>query len=131
MEDTWATVSDEITDLRRRVERLELTVAPPWQDEGVAARTMALAEKFAGLALALPQVQQVLLEETEEGAAIWTIIDAAPFDSTFREPVYAAEAEALRSIDGGLADFRLLNTREYEPAQSDLLPKSPSRVWNR
>ena len=131
MDDRLATVSAEITDLRRRVERLEMTAAPRGRSEGLAAGTIALAEKFAGLALALPQVQQVLLEETDEGPTIWTIINAEPFDSSFRDPVYEAEAEALRSVNGGLADFRLLNTREYERGVEDLLPTSPSKVWKR
>ena len=99
-------------------------------DDG--ARALALAGRFVGLAGALPQVSQVLLEETEDGPCIWTVIRAEPFDRDQREPVYSAELEALESYPDVGVNFRLINLAEYDDtSMTEVLPADAAVLWRR
>jgi hypothetical protein len=92
----------------------------------------ALGERFVTLVRALPQARQVLLEAAAEGARIWTVIEAEPFDRGQREPVYAAEIEALQAHPDVVADFRLINLTEYgESRAADVLPENAEVLWHR
>lgn len=92
----------------------------------------ALGERFVTLVRALPQARQVLLEAADEGARIWTVIEAEPFDRGQREPVYAAEIAALEAHPDVDADFRLINLAEYgESRAADVLPENAEVLWHR
>jgi hypothetical protein len=91
----------------------------------------ALQKRFSDLVGALPQARRVLLETTDEGVCLWTVIEARPFDRAQREPVYEAQREVLRSYPFDV-EFRLINLAEYGPTRtSDVLPGDAQVVWAR
>ncbi len=92
----------------------------------------ALGNRFVTLVQALPHARQVLLEATDEGPRIWTVIEAEPFDRSQREPVYTAEIEALEAHPELDADFRLINLAEYGASRAgDILPDNAEVLWRR
>ncbi len=92
----------------------------------------ALENRFVTRVRGLPQVRQVLLETAAEAPRIWTVIEAEPFDRSQREPVYAAELEALEAFPDVDADFRLVNVSEYGASQADaILPDDADVLWRR
>ncbi|MGI8549856.1 MAG: hypothetical protein ACR2PL_03505 [Dehalococcoidia bacterium] len=78
---------------------------------------------YVDLARTLPQVRQVLVDECSPSTAIWTVIEAEPFDESQCEPVYQAELEALIAHPDAEVDLHLVNLSEYPgtPAEQ-LLP---------
>ena len=101
------------------------------QRSRMRAANYALGNQFAKLVRALPHARQVLLEATDEGPRIWTVIEAKPFDRGQREPMYAAELEALEAHPDVDEDFRLINLAEYgESRVGDILPENAEVLWH-
>jgi len=94
---------------------------------------MKLAEQFVKLVFDLPQVQRVMLEASDDGVTIWTVIDAKPKDRAFRYPVYERQATVLATVNymtDDVPDFRLINVREYRDGAQGVLPDAV-KVWER
>ena len=94
---------------------------------------MKLAEQFVKLVFDLPQVQRVMLEVSDDGVTIWTVIDAIPKDTAYRYPVYERQAKVLAAVNymsDDVPDFRLINVREFGDRAQSVLPDAV-RIWDR
>src|SRR5438034_1085060 len=83
-----------------------------------AAEAPAFAKRFVRSIKALPQVRQITLEYIGGVPEICTVIEAPWPDDEYRDPIYRAEGDLLRSDSTLDADFRLVNrtrnrTRDY------------------
>lgn len=70
-----------------------------------------ILRSYVALAEKLPQVRRVVSKRSAAGLAVWTLIEAPPFDRSFRNPVYEAELAALGSSEASIS-FRLINSAE-------------------
>jgi len=62
----------------------------------------------------------------------WTIIDAEPFDSAIRKPIYDAQIRIYQEMEDDLAlDFHVLNLSELADRQEleSILPHNAKLVW--
>ena len=79
-------------------------------------------------------VKKIFVVETQNGLVCWTIIDAEPFDSALREPIYDAQVKIYQEMKEDLAlDFHVLNLSELQDRQEleSILPPSAELVWQR
>ncbi len=107
--------------------------APAATDHPQAADERSdLVGHFIDLVRELPQTRQILLEETEEGSRVWTIIETEPFDRSQREPIYQAQGEVLRSHPPADVYFRLVNISEFGTDRiAGALPHGAQTLWVR
>ncbi len=79
-------------------------------------------------------MKKIFVVETNNGLLCWTIIDAEPFDSTLREPIYDAQVKIYKEMKEDLAlDFHVLNLSELHDRQEleSILPPSAKLIWQR
>ncbi len=79
----------------------------------------------------IPEVVEVRLADDDEGAAIWTIISATPFDDRPRDRVIEAQINVMK--DGKCAlGFRLINLEEMDWAfRDDYVSGIGTVLWRR
>lgn len=91
-----------------------------------------LVGEFIHIVSDLPHVRQVLLEATDVGPTVWTVIDAEPFKQDERDLVYDAELRVIERRPNLDVDFRLINVAEYgDEAEEGLLPTRARTLWRR
>ena len=79
-------------------------------------------EHYLELVRDIPEVVEVRLADDDEGAAIWTIISATPFDDGPRDRVIEAQIDVqIDVMKGGRCalGFRLINLEELDHAFRD------------
>jgi len=79
-------------------------------------------------------VKKIYTVVNETDIQCWTIIDAEPFDSALRKPIYNAQIKIYQEMQGDLAlDFHVLNLSELTDRQEleRILPPSAKLVWQR
>lgn len=94
-------------------------------------RGLLVGRRYVALVASLPQVRQVLLEETALGPRIWTVIEAEPFNRDRRESLYQAELDALEAEPDLSLDFRIINLAEHRRPSSQVIPERASALWQR
>jgi hypothetical protein len=72
-----------------------------------------LVTEFARAMRQLPQARAIYLSFPDDEPRITTFIDAEPFNRAFRNPIYQAQVEVLRTHPGIDVDFRLVNLTEF------------------
>ncbi len=90
--------------------------------------------EFVARVARLTQVKEIRLARDEDGATIWTVIEAPPFELLSEEPIYEAELEVLRdSPDDVLVDVRVLNITELPAGEGveKFLPAEAKLIWHR
>jgi hypothetical protein len=85
------------------------------------------ANEFVGRVRELPQARRILLEESDEGSRIWTVIEAEPFARELRNPIYLAELAVLRSHPSAEVGFRLMNL--VEQGATSIAPEGIEVLW--
>ena len=79
-------------------------------------------------------VKKIYVVDTSNGLFCWTIIDAEPFDSDLRAPIYDAQVKLYQEMEEDMAlDFHVLNLSELHDKQElkSILPPSAKLVWQR
>jgi hypothetical protein len=115
-----------------RVPRSKTSVAAAEAVPNLSRLERRLLQAYVDIIASLDATQTVLAEKGSEGFAIWTVIDAEPFDWAPRESVYAAELQACDTTPETLVEFRLLNQREYDhETLSQIVPAPSQIVWQR
>ena len=79
-------------------------------------------------------VKNIYIVDNIHGLSCWTIIDAEPFDSELRAPIYDAQLKIYQDMKEGIAlDFHVLNLSELHDRQEleSILPPSAKLVWQR
>ena len=103
-------------------------------EKRATAGVKAAIKEYVDKVTTLPQVKEVLVARDEEGATIWTVIEAPPFEFSSEEPIYEAELEVLRdSPDDVLLDVRVLNVAELPGREgvAEFIPAQARLVWRR
>ena len=93
-----------------------------------------LCEDYVERVSTLRIVRKVLLVETEDIPTIWTIIDSTPFEDSVREPIYQAQLQVLRALEGTtLLDFYVLNVSELPEDEEldNVVPANAKLLWER
>ncbi len=108
-----------------------LSPAPPGRVQ-TADELSGLLGRFVDAVSELPQARQILLEDTEEGPRVWTVIEAEPFDRRHREPIYQTQGELLRNGSSIEVGFRLVNVSEFgADRMASVLPSGAQTLWVR
>jgi hypothetical protein len=77
-------------------------------------------------------VQLVLMERDQVPVPrLGTIIDAPPFDLSYRRPIYETQQVAMEHVDSPVVTFRLVNIRELETSLDDVLPRRYTVLYPR
>lgn len=114
-------LSSEIRDIRSTIQTSTATITE-------------LCRAYVEAVSNIDTVQQVLLSQDEEGAIMWTIIDAPPFEDSLRTPIYEAQLRILRAVEGdALLDFHVLNVSELPRNQDvqEIIPPDFNVLWQR
>ncbi len=93
-----------------------------------------LCNAYIEMVSKIETVKKIFVVETNNGLLCWTIIDAEPFDSTLREPIYDAQVKIYKEMKEDLAlDFHVLNLSELQDKQEleSVLPPGAKLVWQR
>ena len=85
---------------------------------GIGRRERSLPSKqvergYLKLVQDIPEVVEVRLADDDEGAAIWTIISATPFDDVPRDRVIMAQMEVMKKAECDVG-FHLINLEELD-----------------
>lgn len=121
MKNTIDELSSEIRDIRSTIQTSTATITE-------------LCRAYVEAVSNIDTVQQVLLSQDEEGAIIWTIIAAPPFEDSLRTPIYEAQLMILRAVKGdALLDFHVLNVSELPRNQhvQEIIPPDFNVLWQR
>jgi hypothetical protein len=79
-------------------------------------------------------VKKIYVVKTQDGLVCWTVIDAEPFDSELRAPIYDAQVKIYQEMKEDIAlDFHVLNLSELHDRQEleSILPPGAKLVWQR
>jgi hypothetical protein len=93
-----------------------------------------LCESYVEIVSTIDIVHRVLFVKDEDGATIWTIIDAPPFEDSLRTPIYEAQLKILSSAKEGIfLDFHVLNVSELSKNQNieDIISSDFDVIWPR
>jgi len=124
----WSTVENTMERLSREINDIRSTIQT--SNATITVLCRAYVEAVSNIDL----VQQVLLSQDEEGATLWTIIDAPPFEDSLRAPIYEAQLKILRTMkEDSLLDFHVLNASELPQNQSveEIIPSNFDIIWKR
>ena len=77
----------------------------------VLSKRKRAEKQYLALVREIPEVVEVRLADDDDGAAIWTIISAVPFDDIPRDRVIKAQIDVLKDSNATVG-FRLINLRE-------------------
>lgn len=100
----------------------------------IATDVEQLCQHYVNRVSAIDIVREVLLVETDEITTVWTIIDAPPFEDSVREPVYQAQLQILRELEGDtVLDFYVLNVSELPKKEKleRIVPPDARLLWRR
>lgn len=82
-----------------------------------------VVQAYVGILSRLGTARTMAVEYADDGALVWTVIDAEPDDREARQRIYEAELLASDTAPDANVSFRLVNRRDYTPeALSQLLP---------
>jgi len=93
-----------------------------------------LHEAYLKMVSTIDIVRQVFLFEAEDITAIWTIIDAPPFEDSICTPIYDAQLKILRMLkEDMLFDFHVFNISELsdDVKLKHIIPSNANLVWQR
>lgn len=79
-------------------------------------------------------LKKIYIVANDSDFQCWTIIDAEPFNSELRAPIYDAQLKIYQDMKEGMAlDFHVLNLSELHDRQEleSILPPSANLVWQR
>ena len=79
-------------------------------------------------------LKKIYIVANDSDFQCWTIIDAEPFNSAVRKPIYEAQIKIYQEMQENLAlDFHVLNLSELADRQEleSILPPSAKLVWQR
>jgi hypothetical protein len=79
----------------------------------------------------LSQVKRVLVDDLLQTRHILTVISAAPFEFSEREPVYEAQLAALEQARYPTVNFRLINVEELAVSLDAAIPSTYHTVFRR
>lgn len=98
------------------------------------ATNQELHEAYLKMVSTIDIVRQVFLFEAEDITAIWTIIDAPPFEDSVCTPIYDAQLKILRMLkEDMLFDFHVFNISELsdDVKLKHIIPSNANLVWQR
>jgi len=124
----WETTKKTLEELSREINDIRSIIQT--SNATITGLCRAYVEAVSNIDL----VRQVLLSQDEEVATLWTIIDAPPFEDSFRIPIYEAQTRLLRSIrEDILVDFCVLNVSELSDNQrlKDIISPDFTILWQR
>lgn len=147
---------DEVTELRQEVDTLKvmvrsLTKKVESSNIIIDERSKRLSEKYPTrrkedtyleklcnhyikLVSTVDIVKSIYIVVNDTDLQCWTIIDAEPFETTLRKPIYNAQIKIYQQMQGDLAlDFHVLNLSELTDRSEleGILPPSAKLVWQR
>jgi len=79
-------------------------------------------------------LKKIYIVVNDNNFQCWTIIDAEPFDSAIRKPIYDAQIKIYQKMQEDIAlDFHVLNLSElaYRQELESILPPSAKLIWQR
>lgn len=130
-----ATMNRELSSYRETIDELCKTVyESPSKKRTISTRVDELCKGYIDTVKSIDVVRQVLLVEVNDVATIWTIIDAAPFESSLRTPIYNAQVKIYSEMEDDIAlDFHVLNLSEFQEKQElkSIIPPSAKLIWER
>ena len=117
-----------MAELSKKVQEIRSVILPtiPNLDE--------LTNAYIQIVSSINIVHKVLVVETTEAATIWTIIDAPPFEDSYRDLVYDAQIEIFNMTKEDIPlDFYILNVSELVNKQEldKIIPSNSKLVWER
>lgn len=74
-----------------------------------------VVRRYLGIVSRFAFTRQTAVEYGDDGANVWTVIDADTEDRAARQQIYEAELAATDVAPDAAVSFRLLNQREYSP----------------
>ena len=147
---------DDISELRQEVDTLKLTVKSLTKTIESSNKTIdelsrkihqehsvrqmvstsldSLCNAYVEIVSKIEIVKKIYVVDTSNGLFCWTIIDAEPFDSKLRAPIYDAQVKIYQEMKEDIAlDFHVLNLSELHDRQEleSILPPSAKLVWQR
>jgi len=140
---------DDISELRQEVDNLKLMVKSLTktieelseeirQRQAIRQTTETsldnLCNAYTEMVSKIDIVKKIFVVETKNALTCWTIIDAEPFDSELRAPIYDAQVNIYQEMKEDLAlDFHVLNLSELHDRQEleSILPPGAKLVWQR
>jgi len=93
-----------------------------------------LCNSYVEIVSKIDIVKKIYVIEANNTLTCWTIIDAEPFDSELRAPIYDAQVKIYQEMKEGFAfDFHVLNLSELHDRQEleSILPPSANLIWQR
>jgi len=93
-----------------------------------------LCNAYVEMVTKIDIVKKIFVVDTSNGLLCWTIVDAEPFDSALREPIYEAQVKIYKEMKEDLAlDFHVLNLSELHDRQElkSILPLGAKLIWQR
>jgi len=129
------TMNQELISCKQTIDKLCKTVyeSPP-KEKTRSTRVDKLCKDYVDIISSIDIVRQILLVEDKDITTIWTIIDAVPFDSSLRTPIYDAQGKIFSVLEEDIAlDFYVLNLSELPEKQEleSIIPPSAKLVWER
>jgi len=118
----------EIIELSKKINKESSTC------QATTASIDKLCNSYIEIVSKIEIVKRIFVVETRNSWVCWTIIDAEPFDSIQREPIYEAQVKIYREKEDDLVlDFHVLNLSELHDKQEleSILPPSAKLVWQR
>jgi len=130
-----ATMNRELSSYRETIDELCKTVyESPSKKRIISTRVDELCKGYIDTIKSIDVVRQILLVEDKDVTTIWTIIDAVPFDSSLRTPIYDAQGKIFSVLEEDIAlDFYVLNLSELPEKQKleSITPPSAKLIWER
>ena len=97
----------------------------------VLSRRRRAEKQYLALVREIPEVVEVRLADDDDGAAIWTIISAVPFDNGPRDRVIDAQIEVIKDAQCAVG-FRLINLEELgHEFRNDYVSGLGTVLWSR
>lgn len=128
-----ATMNRELSSYKQTIDKLCKTVyESPSKEQTKSTRVDKLCKDYVDIVSSIDVVRQILLVEDKDITTIWTIIDAAPFESSLRTPIYDAQVKIFSVLEEDIAlDFYVLNISELPEKQEleSIIPPSAKLVW--
>lgn len=130
-----ATMNRELSSYKQTIDKLCKTVyESPSKEQTKSTRVDKLCKDYLDMVSSIDVVRQILLVEDKDITTIWTIIDAAPFESSLRTPIYNAQVKIYSEMEDDIAlDFHVLNLSEFQEKQElkSIIPPSAKFIWER
>ena len=147
---------DDISELRQEVDTLKLMVKSLTKTIESSNKTIdelskeihqeysvcqtfstsldSLCNAYVEIVSKIEIVKKIYVVDNSNCLLCWTIIDAEPFDSELRAPIYDAQVKIYQEMKEDMAlDFHVLNLSELHDRQEleSILPPSAKLVWQR